>query len=113
MRWSEEITLILLKPPDKPVNENGFRNEPVEIKTTVFCNVKSAGYSEFYKAAQSGYQVEKKVDIFTEEYEGQQAAELAGKRYRILKTYVSKSGEITELTLSDLSENQEAANGKV
>ena len=43
-----------------------------------------------------------KVDVYTEEYEGQQAAELNRKRYRVLKTYVNKSGEITELTLSAL-----------
>lgn len=46
--------------------------------------------------------MELKVDVYTEEYEGQQAAELNGKRYKVLKTYVNKSGEITELTLSDL-----------
>lgn len=71
------------------------------------------GYSEFYKAAQAGFQVELKVDVYTEEYEGQQAAELDGKRYRVLKTYVNKSGEITELTLSDLpvEESEEPDSG--
>ena len=102
MRWGDEITLIAQKPPDEAVNANGFQNEPEEARKSIFCNVKSAGYSEFYKAAQAGFQVELKVDVYTEEYEGQQAAELNGKRYRVLKTYVNKSGEITELTLSDL-----------
>lgn len=102
MRWGDEITLIAQKPPDEAVNANGFQNEPEEVRKTIFCNVKSAGYSEFYKAAQAGFQVELKVDVYTEEYEGQQAAELNGKRYRVLKTYVNKSGEETELTLSDL-----------
>ena len=79
----------------------------------IVSNVKSAGYSEFYKAAQAGFQVELKVDVYTEEYEGQQAAELNGKRYRVLKTYVNKSGEITELTLSDLpvEESEEPDSG--
>ena len=73
MRWGDEITLIAQKPPDEAVNANGFQNEPEEVRKAIFCNVKSAGYSE-----------------------------LNGKRYKVLKTYVNKSGEITELTLSDL-----------
>ena len=113
MRWGDEITLIAQKPPDEKVNANGFQNEPEEVRKSIFCNVQSAGYSEFYKAAQAGFQVELKVDVYTEEYEGQQAAELDGKRYRVLKTYVNKSGEITELTLSDLpvEESEEPDSG--
>ena len=93
MRWGDEITLIAQKPPDEAVNANGFQNEPEEARKSIFCNVKSAGYSEFYKAAQAGFQVELKVDVY--------------------KTYVNKSGEITELTLSDLpvEESEEPDSG--
>lgn len=54
MRWGDEITLIAQKPPDEAVNANGFQNEPEEVRKAIFCNVKSAGYSEFYKAGASG-----------------------------------------------------------
>ena len=67
MRWGDEITLIAQKPPDEAVNANGFQNEPEEARKSIFCNVKSAGYSEFYKAAQAGFQVELKVDVYTED----------------------------------------------
>ena len=46
MRWGDEITLIAQKPPDEAVNANGFQNEPEEARKSIFCNVKSAGYSE-------------------------------------------------------------------
>ena len=57
--------------------------------------------------------MELKVDVYTEEYEVQQAAELDGKRYRVLKSYVNNSGEITELSLSVLpvEESEEPDSG--
>lgn len=102
MRWSEEITLIKLT--GGGTNENGFPTKPGETATTVFCNKKSVGYSEFYKARQAGYNTVMKVDVHAEEYVEQEQAEYCGKRYEILRTYTDKSGELTELTLSDLSE---------
>lgn len=106
MRWADEITLIAAADPapEDAVNANGFPVEREEVKTTVFGNVKSVGYSEFWKAANTGVQAELKADVYTEEYEGQRAVEIGGKRYKVLRTYMSKNGEITELTLTDLSE---------
>ena len=46
-------------------------------------------------------EIEARLAAIANEIE-QRGAELNGKRYRVLKTYVNKSGEITELTLSDL-----------
>lgn len=106
MRWADEITLIAAADPapEDAVNANGFPVEREEVKTTVFGNVKSVGYSEFWKAANAGVQTELKADVHTEEYEGQRMVEIGGKRYKVLRTYMSKNGEITELTLTDLSE---------
>ena len=106
MRWADEITLIAADDPapEDAVNANGFPVEREEVKTTVFGNVKSVGYSEFWKAANANVQAELKADVYTEEYEGQRVVEIGGKRYKVLRTYMSKNGEITELTLTDLSE---------
>lgn len=104
MRWADEITLIALTDPAERVNANGFPNEPEETPTVLFGNKKSVGYSEFYKAAAAGYATELKFDVYTEEYSGQKLAEVDGVRYKVLRTYMSKNGEITELTLTDLSE---------
>ena len=106
MRWADEITLIAVADPASAdaVNANGFPVEREETKTTVFGNVKSVGYSEFWKAANAGVQAELKADVYTEEYSGQRTVEINGKRYKVLRTFTSKNGEITELTLSDLPE---------
>jgi len=115
MRWCDEITLITTIPPTEATNENGFSNPETETRKTVFANKKSVGYSEFYKAQQAGFTAELKFDVFTEEYEGQTMAEYGGKRYKILRTYVDPktAGEITELTLSDLTERGGADVGEV
>lgn len=111
MQWCDEITLISYKEPitaNTQINKNGFRLPPQEthkaFRETIFCNKKSVGFSEFYKAQQAGITATLKVDIFTEEYDNQQFAEIDGRRYKILRTYLINSGEHLELTLSDLSE---------
>lgn len=106
MGWAEEITLIAQEKPSEPLDSEGFANNPIETTVTVFGNKKSVGNSEFYRAAQAGYQTELKVDVYTEEYTGQPLAEVEGRRYRVLRTYTSKNGEITELTLSNLSQDK-------
>ncbi|WP_052152879.1 phage head closure protein [Dehalobacter sp. UNSWDHB] len=111
MRWTDLLTLVALSEPDERVNEHGFPNEQTETAKTVFANKLSVGYSEFYKAAQAGYTAELKFDVYTQEYEGQEIAEYEGKRYRVLRTYVSKNGEFTELTLVDLPQAQAAPEG--
>lgn len=112
MRWCDEITLIAVEYPAERVNANGFPAEPTETPATVYGNKKSAGYSEFYKAAQAGFQTELKFDVFAEEYSGQPFAEVGGVRYKILRTYNDpKRPDEIELTLSDITELQEAAEG--
>ncbi len=115
MRWADEVTLIAVAdpPPAERVNANGFPVDPKETKTTVFGNVKSVGYSEFWKAANAGVQTELKADVYTEEYGGQRVVEIGGKRYKVLRTFTSKNGEITELTLSDLPEVPDEAGASV
>lgn len=114
MRWNDEITLIALIDPAERVNEHGFRNPQAEAKTTVFANQKSVGYSEFYKAAQAGYETTLKFDVYKAEYDGQKLAEYNGKRYRILRTYEDpKRPDELELTLSDLTERGNPASGAI
>ncbi len=107
--------MIALTDPAERVNANGFPNEREEMRTVLFGNKKSVGYSEFYKAAVAGYAAELKFDVYTEEYGGQKLAEVDGVRYKVLRTYRDpKNPDITELTLSDLSEateDEEAAEG--
>lgn len=103
-KWSDILTLIAVTAPAEETNENGFNAEPTEQTREVFANKKSVGYSEFYKSARAGYTTELKFDVYAHEYSGETLVEYGGKRYKVLRTYDSKSGEFTELTLTDLSE---------
>lgn len=105
MGWRDQITLISLAEPSERTNEHGFHVKQKEAATTVFANKKSVGYSEFYKAAQAGYETTLKFDVYKAEYAGQKLAEYGGKRYRILRSYEDpKKPDEVELTLSDLAE---------
>lgn len=110
-KWSDMLTLLAVDAPADQTNENGFNAEPTEQRRDVFANKKSVGYSEFYKSAQAGYTAELKFDVHTGDYHGEGLAEYGGKRYKILRTYETKNGEFTELTLSDLSERATADAG--
>lgn len=104
-KWCDVVTLIKTIPNETETNSGGFPIATAEQSRTVFCNKKSISYAEFYKASQSGYKVELKIELHTPDYCKEVYAEVDGKRYKVLKTYESKCGEFIELTLSNLSES--------
>lgn len=106
-KWCDAVTLILTVPPAEETNNNGFAELPAEQSRLVFCNKKSAGYSEFYKSKQDGYKAELKLDLHTQDYNGETLVEFEGRRYKVLRTYESKAGDFIELTLSDLAERSD------
>ena len=77
----------------------GVGTEPTETKRTVYCTVKSIGMQEAYQAMGIGLNPELKVILAHDfEYGGEGLCELAGVRYRILRTYITETDGI-ELTL--------------
>ena len=102
--WSDILTLISHTPPDERTNANGFANKPIEQSRSVFGNKLSVGQAEFYRAQTAGIKADLKFDVYTADYAGETVAEYDGKRYGIIRTYLAKSGEITELTLTDLTQ---------
>lgn len=101
-QWADEITLITEVKPEEKTNENGFDNPVQEEAATVFCNKRSVGQNEYYKAQQAGKQLELKIEIHTADYAGETLVEFEGKRYSVLKTYTPPDSDIVELTLTDL-----------
>ena len=99
--WVDELTLVKLTEPDKRVNSNGFAEQGEESRRTVFCNMKSVGYNEYFKSQQTGKVVERKCDVHKADYEGEDTVELGGKAYFVLKTY-DIDDDTVELTLTDL-----------
>lgn len=106
--WVDEIKLISEIENSERVNANGFANAPEENSRTVFCNMKSVGYSEYFKSQQTGKVVERKCDVHKVDYEGEDTAEVDGKRYFVLKTYDIDDDTI-ELTLTDLRHKDKGA----
>lgn len=85
--WVDEITLIKEQQAGERVDNGGFENPPEESSRTVFCNKKSVGYNEYFKSQQTGKVVEAKIDVHRVDYEGEDTAELDGRRFFVLKTY--------------------------
>lgn len=99
--WVDELTFIKETEGESRVNKNGFAEQPEESRRTIFANKKSVGYSEYFKSQQTGKVVEAKIDVHRADYEGEDTAELDGRRFFILKTYDIVDDTI-ELTLTDL-----------
>jgi hypothetical protein len=106
--WADELILVSQKVPDERVNANGFENEQLESKTTVFCNKKSVGYSEYFKSQQTGKVVEAKCEVHKADYGGEDIVEMDGRRFFVLKTYDIDDDTI-ELTLTDLRNKEKGA----
>ena len=69
--WADEITLISETEQAERVNDNGFPVEPAESSRTVFCNMKSVGYNEYFKSEQTGKVVERKCEVHKADYGGE------------------------------------------
>ena len=72
---------------------------PAETKRTVPCTIRSIGMQEAYQAMGVGLNPELKVILAHDfEYMGERIVEIAGQRYKVLRTYVTETDGI-ELTL--------------
>lgn len=93
MTYDYELTLI-----KKTYIEDELCNQiPEEIKTDIYCNLKSIGRSEFYNAASQGLKPEIIFIIHKYEYGNEKEILFEDKRYKVIKTY-SKDFEEIELT---------------
>lgn len=93
MTYDFELTLI-----SQTFEEDGIGNQvPVETETTVLCDRKSVGRSEFYNAAAAGLRPELVLVVHAYEYQGERVIKFEGVRYNIIRTYAIGIEEI-ELT---------------
>ena len=108
--WVDELTLIKETEPEgsQRVNNNGFEEATAGSRRTVFCNMKSVGYSEYFKSQQTGKVAQRKCDVHKVDYEGEDTVEVDGKCYFVLKTY-DVDDDTVELTLTDLRHKEKGA----
>ena len=84
---------------------HGVGVNPAETRKKVFCTFKSIGMTEAYQAMAIGLNPEMKVVLAHDfEYGGQKMCEVDGRRYRILRTYVTEADGI-ELTIQPVTGN--------
>lgn len=89
------LTLIAENPA-----AHGIFDPPKETKRTVFCEVRSVGYNEYYRALDNNLRptfVFRLADYA--EYQGEKICEFEGVRYRIVRMYVD--GTAIELTVEE------------
>lgn len=95
MFFSEQGHLITVSRP----LINGVEQPPVQTAVPVWYNEKSVRQSEFYAASAQGVQLEKMVEIHTEDWGGQTLfQDAAGIRYKVFRSYVTEKDTV-ELTL--------------
>ena len=80
---------------------HGIFDKPQETLTTAFCQVKSVTRSEFWRAHENGLEPSL-VFVLSEyaDYEGQKVLIYDGRRYRVLRSYVT--GHAVELTAAEI-----------
>lgn len=100
MRWDKVITLIAVEVIG--TDAQGYPIQGKETATKVYGALRSVGFNEFYQAQLAGVDTEIKAVMRTIDYDGQRIAEIDGKRYQVLRSYIDAQGEYTELTLSRL-----------
>lgn len=64
---------------------------PIETKRDVYCNIASVSGSEWMEAGRIGIVPQYKITVFEYDYQGEEIAELNGKRYGIYRTYIGKN----------------------
>jgi hypothetical protein len=89
-------TVIELVDMEERVNENGFFENVILNRKSVFAKKENVRRAEFYSATQSGYVREKAAfSILSLEYESQKFVEYQSKTYMIIRSY--EKGNFTEL----------------
>lgn len=83
----------------------GVGLDPAETARRVFCTVRSIGMQEAYQAMGQGLNPELKIVLAHDfEYKDEPLLDYGGKRYKILRTYITEADGI-ELTVQRVTGN--------
>lgn len=93
MAYDFELTLVKYT----FITDDLMNQIPEEIKTDLYCDLKSIGRNEYYNAASQGLKPEIIFVIHRYEYNGEKEVLFEGNKYKVIRTY-SKDFEEIELT---------------
>ena len=94
--WRRGVLTLIGETPEA----HGIFDSPTETERTVFCEIRSVGYQEFYRAMEQDLHptfVFRLADYA--EYQGEKICTYEGKRYRIIRTYIDNTA--IELTVEE------------
>lgn len=97
---ADEIFLISENP-----SSHGVFDTITETKRSVFAEVRSVGYREFYEAKNAGINPEI-IFVLSDwnEYDGEKVIEWDNRRYRVVRTYVT--GMTIEITVEEATNDR-------
>ena len=73
-----------------------------ETKTEIMCDFEDGvSRSEFYQSYKAGLQASATVTLWTIDYDGEKVVDFNGKRYSVIRSYVSEQ-DLTTLVLSEV-----------
>ncbi len=67
---------------------------PTETERTVYCDVRSVSYSEWFEGGRNGLNPEYQFTMFRYDYDGEKICEFNGQRYSIYRTYITRDDSI-------------------
>ena len=94
--WLQNVLTLISETP----GDHGIFDTHAETKRDVFCEVRSVGYQEFYRALEQDLHptfIFRLADYA--EYQGEKICEYDGTRYRIVRTYIDRYA--IELTVEE------------
>lgn len=98
----DDVCTLLKEIPEA----HGVFQPPQMQPTRVFCTVESVGRNEYWKALSNGLEASYVLKLSeAADYHGEKILLFRGKRYRVLRTYVTDSA--IELTIGEVTADAE------
>lgn len=90
--------IVLMIPVAESIDRGNIRREPQrECARRLFARVTSVGEREFYDAAQAGYDLSMRAEVWTDEYRNERMLEFEGEEYSVIRSYRNDKTRRTEL----------------
>lgn len=96
-----EADITLISVTGRVVDAYGIPQDANYTLRTVLCDVRSAGRSEFYQAAQAGFKPELEATLFFDDYQDEPFAQYDGIVYKVIRTYRSDRDYKTSMSEAD------------
>ena len=90
--------IVHLIPVAESIERGNIRREPLRDKgRKLYAKVTSVGEREFYDAAQAGYDLSLRAEVWTDEYRNERMLEFEGEEYSVIRSYRNDKTRRTEL----------------